>query len=114
MTKLTANCIVYRVVPYVGHDDETDPPNHAVETRIVKAAGKMIILVRPFTDLMKTRFAKDALGRIFFETPLQAIVHFAAEQRIAIDRADRARRRAESALFWAYEQGAPVPKGSSK
>jgi hypothetical protein len=112
MTKLTANCVVYRVVPYVGHDDETNPPNHAVEARIVKSAGKMITLARSFTDRLKTRYDQKALGRVFFETPLQAITNFAAEQRIAIDSADRARHRAERALFWAYEQGAPVPKES--
>lgn len=111
MTKLTANCVVYRVVSYIRHDDEPEStPEHVVETRIVKSVGKTIALMRPFTDLSKTRYAPRALGVIFFETPLQAIADFATNQRLAIDRADRARREAERSLTWAYSQGAPVPK----
>jgi hypothetical protein len=102
--------VVYRVAPYIRHDDEPETtPKYRVEARDAKA-GKMIALARPFTDLSKTCYSQKALGRIFFETPLQAIVNFAANQRLAIESADRARREAERALFWAYTQGAPVPK----
>ena len=103
---LHAGDIVYRVV-------EVDPPPdvhgpHTWEAAAIvvdRASAKQIKLKRPFRGLARTVFEPRAFGRLFFETPKQAILCFLIEQREEIAALDRRRREAERALAWALVEG---------
>ena len=102
---LAAGNVVYRVV-------EVDPPPDVQERHTWKAAAavverasvKQIKLRCAFPGLPRTVFDPSAFGRVFFETPLQAIQVFLAERRLEIESLDRRRKEAERALAWAYRQ----------
>ena len=102
---LKAGNLVYRVI-------EIDPPPDKHERHTWKAACvvverasvRQIKLKTPFSDLTRTMFQPSAFGRVFFETPLQAIQFFMAERRLEIESLDRRRKESERALAWATSQ----------
>jgi len=105
MSTLKAGSLVYRVV-------EFDPPpdnreRHAWKAacvRVVRASARQVKLQTPLPGNGGTVFKPDALGRLFFESPLQAIQFFLAERRLEIESLDRRRKEAERALAWATSQ----------
>lgn len=105
MSALKQGSLVYRVV-------EVDPPPDVRELHSWKAAAvvverasnRQIKLKTPLPGHGGTVFMPDALGRHFFETPLQAIRFFLAERRLEIESLDRRRKEAERALAWATSQ----------
>lgn len=107
-THLHAGTVVYRVI-------EVDPPPDVCEPHTWKAASvgverasdKQIKLKRPFQGLARTVFDPTAFGRVFFETPQQAIQCFLAERHNEIVSLDRKRKEAERALAWAEGQVPP-------
>ena len=102
-TPLHAGTVVYRV-------SEVDPPHHILHTweataiPVERASDKQIKLKRQFPGLARTVFDPTAFGRIFFETPQQAIQHFLTERRDEITSLDRKKKEAERALAWAEGQ----------
>ena len=104
-TPLRSGDVVYRVV-------EIDPPPDVRDRHTWKAAAvvverastKQIKLKSPFPGLARMVFDPDAFGRVFFETPLQAIKFFITERRLEIESIDRRRKEAERALAWATSQ----------
>ena len=104
-TPLRAGDLVYRVI-------EDDPPPDVVQPHTWKAAAvvvdqasaKQIKLKSYFQGLGNKVFSPDAFGRLFFETPLQAIQHFLIERRLEIESLDRRRKQAERAVTWATSQ----------
>jgi len=99
---LAAGTVVYRVI-------EDDPPEgqHTwkVVARIVeRASKKQVKLKTNFSGLARTLFDPSAFGRLFFETPLQAIQAFLTERRLEAESLDRRRKEAERAIAWATSQ----------
>lgn len=105
---LKADCLVYRVI-------EIDPPDEGRHTwevacvTVEHASAKQIKLKTSFSGIFAKRFKPDALGRIFFETPLQAIQHFLVARRLEIASLDRKRAEAERAIAWATSQEGMTP-----
>ncbi len=103
MSALKTATVVYRVV-------EVDPPSEGAHTWktaaivVERASAKQIKLKTPLPDNGRTVFKPEALGRLFFETPLQAIQHFLAARRLEIESFDRRRKEAERAVAWATSQ----------
>ncbi|HSX23008.1 MAG TPA: hypothetical protein VLE97_09565 [Gaiellaceae bacterium] len=110
MSGLKSGSVVYRVV-------EVDPPPDVYERHtwkaaavtVYKASAKQVTLKTPFPGLVRTRFEPSALGRVFFETPLQAIKAFLAEKRLEIESLDRRKTEAERALAWVESQDGIKP-----
>jgi hypothetical protein len=104
-TPLHAGAVVYRVI-------EVDPPPDVFEPQtweaasvvVERASDKQIKLKRPFQGLARTVFEPTAFGRVFFETPEQAIQNFLTERRNEIVVLDYKRKEAERALAWAEGQ----------
>ena len=100
--------IVYRVI-------EDDPPGKGPHTwkvvaiAVAHASVKQIKLKTFMPGSYRTRFTPDALGRVFFETPLQAIQHFLIAQRMEIEALDRRRAEADRAIAWAMNQEGMKP-----
>lgn len=101
--------LVYRV-------GEFDPPEEGlhhtwkIESRAIKSASdRQITLASYFYGTSLLQFTPDALGRVFFATPAEAVEAFAWRQRDEMESLDRRRKDAERAILWAYEQGAKVP-----
>jgi hypothetical protein len=107
-TPLKAGHLVYRVI-------EIDPPNEGLHTwkaacvAVKHASARQIWLKSSFSGLSGTRFKPDALGRHFFETPLQAIQHFMIARSLEIESLDRKRTEAERAIAWAASQEGMKP-----
>lgn len=104
---LAAGTVVYRVI-------EDDPPEgqHTwkVAARVVERASKKQIKLKVnFTGLARTLFDPDAFGRLFFETPLQAIQAFLIERRLEAESLDRRRKEADRAITWAEGQAGMRP-----
>lgn len=108
MSALKAGCLVYRVV-------EVDPPGEGPHTwkaaciEVHSASAKQIKLKTAFSGLFKTRFTPDAFGRVFFETPLQAIQHFLIARRLEMESFARQRAECERAIEWASNQAGMKP-----
>ena len=108
MTALKAGTVVYRVV-------EVDPPTKEEHTwkaaaiLVERASSRQIKLKTPLPQHAGTVFKPEALGRLFFETPLQAIQHFLAARRLEIEYFDRRRQKAERAIAWAETQEGMTP-----
>ena len=110
LTKLHAGNVVYRVI-------EIDPPPDVYERHtwkvqavvVERASNRQIKLKTPFSDLSRTVFQPDAFGRVFFETPLQAIQFFLTARRLEIESFDRRRKEAERAIAWATSQAGMAP-----
>jgi hypothetical protein len=100
---LRAGDLIYRVV-------EVDPPGNELHTWkaacvvIERASARQVKLKTPFTGLARTLYQPSALGRVFFETPLQAIQFFLTEKRLEIESLDRRRKEAERSIAWAISQ----------
>ena len=102
---MKAGTLVYRVV-------EVDPPPDKHERHTWKAAcvvvdrasDRQVKLKTPLPGHGGTVFKPDALGRLFFETPLQAIQFFLTARRLEIESLDRRRKEAERAVAWATSQ----------
>jgi hypothetical protein len=109
-TPLRAGDLVYRVI-------EVDlPPNipgrHTWEVASVvieRASSKQIKLSAHFTGLANKVFDPDAFGRVFFETPLQAIQYFLSSKRLEIESLDRRRKEVERATAWAEIETGKYP-----
>ena len=110
-TSLKAGDLVYRVV-------EVDPPGNEPHTWKVaaviveRASAKQIKLKTYLSGSARVLFNHDALGHVFFETPLQAIQWFLAAQRGEIESLDRRRAEAERAIVWATSQEGVTPPAS--
>jgi hypothetical protein len=102
---LKAGDLVYRVL-------EIDPPPDTYELHtwkavcviVERASDRQIKIKTPFSGLSRTVFDPNAYGRVFFETPLQAIRFFLTERRLDIESLDRRRKEAERAIAWATSQ----------
>lgn len=108
MSPLKTGTVVYRVV-------EVDPPTKGAHTWkaaaviVERASAKQIKLATPLPENGGTVFKPDALGRLFFESPLQAIQHFLTARRLEIESFDRRRKEAERAVAWATSQEGLTP-----
>jgi hypothetical protein len=104
-TPLRAGDLVYRVI-------EVDPPPDVYEPHTWKVASAVVERASARQVKLKTRllglgnmvFEPSAFGRLFFESPLQAIQHFLTERRLEIESLDRKRKNAERAVAWATSQ----------
>jgi hypothetical protein len=104
-TPLHAGTVVYRVIEVDLPPDVPGPHTWEAAAVIVeRASDKQIKLTRQFPGLARTVFEPTAFGRVFFETPQQAIQCFLTERRDEITSIDRRRKEAEQALAWATSQ----------
>lgn len=100
--------LVYRVI-------EDDPPDDSTYTWkaacivVERATERQIKLKTPLPSHGGTLFPPNALGRLFFETPLQAIQHFLAARRLEIESLERRRKEVERAIAWAVSQEGMTP-----
>ena len=102
---LKAGCVVYRVIEVDPPPDRREPHTWKAAAVIVeRASDRQIKLKTPFSDLARTVFPPNAFGRVFFETPLQAIRFFVTARRLEIESFDRRRKEAERAIAWATSQ----------
>lgn len=105
---MKAGTIVYRVI-------EVDPPGNEPHTwkvacvAVEKASTRQVRLQKRFDGLANILFEPDALGRIFFESPLQAIQFFLTSKRLEIESLDRRRKEADRAIAWATSQEGMSP-----
>jgi hypothetical protein len=105
---LKAGHLVYRVV-------EVDPLDAGLHTWKVacvvveKASDRQIKLRGRFDGLGNIRFEPNAFGRLFFETPLQAIQFFLTERQLETEALERKRKTAERAIVWATSQAGMSP-----
>lgn len=108
MSALKAGSLVYRVV-------EVDPPDSGPHTwkvacvAVAKASDRQILLKHRFVGLANIRFEPGAFGRIFFETPLQALQHFLTARRLDVESLARKREEAERAIAWTTNQEGMSP-----
>lgn len=104
-TPLHAGAVVYRVIEVDPPPDVLEPHTwEAASVSVERASDKQIKLKRPFQGLARTVFEPTAIGRVFFETPQQAIQCFLTERRNEIMSLDRRRKEAARALAWAEGQ----------
>lgn len=102
---MKANTLVYRVVEVDPPPDERGPHTWKAAAVVVeRASDRQVKLKTPLPGNGGTVFKPDALGRLFFETPLQAIQFFLAARRLEIESLDRRRKEAERAVAWATSQ----------
>src|SRR4029077_12451536 len=105
-TPLHAGTLVYRVIEIDPRPDVYEPHSwEAGGMSVERASDKQIKLSRPFQGLPRTVFEPTAFGRLFFDTPLQAIQHFLTECRQEVEPLARKKREAERAIVWAERQG---------
>lgn len=108
-TILKPGTCVYRVV----EDDLPDgEPRHTWKVACVtveKASDRQVQLSKRFQGLANIRFEPEALGRYFFETPLQAIQAFLTERRLEMETLERKRATATRAIEWAVVQPGVTP-----
>ena len=105
MSALKPGTLVYVVA-------EVDPPPDAREKHtwkaacvvVEKASDRQVKLKTPLPGHNGRVFKPEALGRLFFETPLQAIQFFLTARRLEIEALDRKRNEAERAIAWATSQ----------
>ena len=105
---LKAGCLVYRVIEIDPPDDEPHTWKAACVV-VERVSNRQIKLKTPFSGIARTVFEPSAYGRVFFETPLQAILFFRAERRLEIESLDRRRKESERALAWATGQEGMTP-----
>jgi hypothetical protein len=104
VTTLKAGHLVYRVVEVDLPDDDAPHTWQAACVVIAKASDRQIKLKTCFSGLGRKLFKPDALGRAFFETPLQAIQFFLTERRLEMASLDRKKKAADRAIAWALSQ----------
>lgn len=109
-TALKAGDLVYRVIEIDPPPDSREPHTwKAASVVLERASDHQIKLKTPLPGHNGTVFKPDALGRLFFETPLQAIQFFLAARRLEIESLDRRRKEAERAVAWATSQKGMSP-----
>ena len=103
---MKAGTLVYRVVEVDPHHDEHERnTTWKVACVVVESASdRRVKLKTPLPGHRGTVFKPDALGLVFFETPLQAIQFFLTDHRWEIESLDRRRKEAERAVSWATSQ----------
>lgn len=96
--------VVYRV-------EEVNPPPGVKGPHTWKVAAieayvhrKTIQLTKRFWNIEKIMWQPDALGRVFFETPLQAIDYFKRSQMALVESHQRCILENQRAIAWAQEQ----------
>ncbi len=112
MSTLEVGSGITVLVYCVAEDDPPGPGRHtwkATAVPVERASAKQIKLKKPLPGHGGTVFPPDAYGRLFFETPLQAIQHFLTARRLEIESLDRRRAEAERALAWAMAQEGVTP-----
>lgn len=100
--------LVYRVV----EDEPVGEGKHTWKTAAIaveRASARQIKLARPLPGHGGSVFKPTDLGRLFFESPLQAIKHFLIARQLEIDSFDRKRKEAERAIAWAKSQEGIAP-----
>lgn len=103
MESLKAGDLVYRVA-------EDDPPGKGLHTwkiacvEVERASARQVKLKRNLPGLGRVLYQQSALGRVFFETPLQAIQFFLTERRLEMEAFDRRKKETERAIAWATSQ----------
>lgn len=103
---MKAGQVVYRVIEVDLPDDLDDrgPSTWKVAAVTVeRSSSKQIKLSKRFPKL-GTLFKPNALGSLFFESPLQAIEHFLIARRLDLDALDARRAETERAIAWAANQ----------
>lgn len=111
-TPLKAGSLIYLVI----EDDPVGAGPHTWKVAAVeveRASLRQIKLKRPLPDNGGTVFKPDALGRLFFETLLQAIQHFLIAQRLKIETFTRRCAEAKRAVAWATSQESGDPSRDS-
>lgn len=103
-TTLKAGHLVYRVIEVDLPDDTSPHTWKAACVVIANASARQVKLKTNFPGLGRLLFKPDALGRVFFETPLQAIQFFVTERRLEIESLDRKKKGVERAIAWAASQ----------
>ena len=107
---LKAGSLVYRVGEVDPPPDKREPHTwKAACVAVERASARQVKLKTPFAGLGGTVYKPDALGRLFFETPLQAIQFFLTARRLEIESIDRRRKEAERAIAWATSQEGMAP-----
>jgi hypothetical protein len=106
---LKAGHLVYRVVE-VDLPDDKSPHTWKVACVVVeKASTRQVKLRGRFNGLGNILFEPSALGRLFFESPLQAIQFFLTERQLETESLDRKKKTAERAVAWAFGQAGMTP-----
>lgn len=103
-TPLRAGDVVYRVVEYDPPDENTPHTWKVASAVIERASDKQIKLKSQPPGFPRILFQPDALGRAFFESPLQAVKAFLKEQQAQIESLERQRKTAERAVTWATSE----------
>ena len=107
---LKAGDLVYRVGEVDPPPDKREPHTWKAACVVVeRASNRQVKLKAPLPGLNRTLFPPNALGRVFFETPLQAIQFFLTERRLEIESLDRRRKESERAIAWATSQEGMSP-----
>ena len=102
---MKADTLVYRVAEIDPPPDARGPHTWKAACVVVeRASNRQIKLKTPLPGHGGTVFKPDVLGRLFFETPLQAIQFFLTARRLEIESLDRRRKEAERAIAWATSQ----------
>ena len=102
---MKSGTLVYRVVEIDPHPDARGRHTWKAACVVVeRASDRQVKLKTPFSGLARVMFQPSALGRVFFETPLQAIQFFLTERRLEIESLDRRKKEAERAVAWATHQ----------
>jgi len=108
---MKAGTCLYRVIEVdPPHPDERGP--HAWKAACViveRASDRQVKLKTPLPGHGGKVFKPSDLGRLFFETPLQAIQFFLAGRRLEIESLDRRRKEAARAIAWAESQEGVLP-----
>ena len=108
---MKAGTLVYRVVEVDPPPDKRGPHTWKAACVVVeRASERQVKLETPLPGHGGTVFKPDALGRLFFETPLQAIQFFLTARRVEIEALDRRRAEAERAIAWATSQEGMPPQ----
>ena len=107
---LKAGHCVYRVVEVDPLPDEAGPHTWKVACIIVeKASARQVKLRGRFDGLSNIVFEPTALGRLFFESPLQAIQCFLTARQLEVESLDRKKKTVERAIAWATSQAGMAP-----
>ena len=109
-TPLRAGDLVYRVIEVDPPPDVCEPHTWKVVSAVVeRASARQVKLKTRLLGLGNMVFEPSAFGRLFHETPLQAIQHFLTEKRLEVESLDRRRKVADRAIAWASSQEGVKP-----
>lgn len=109
-TPLRAGDLVYRVIEVDPPPDVCEPHTWKVASAVVeRASARQVKLKTRLLGLSNLVFEPSAFGRLFYETPLQAIQAFLIEKRLESESLDRRRKEADRAVAWAMRQEGVKP-----